>query len=200
MNKAAILKLAGFILVPFLVMLIATYFLYPYLNEGKYEEIVQSNQDDFGQPLGLEDSAMFFNAQDTLIALTSTDSLDTDSITIVDSLTVDEWKQLKDDSAKNLAEIVSMQMLIDSLQIANKKLQEEKTLMLAEAETNSEDFIQKVKSLLNLEEEELSPILSKMSNEQLVRLYKSGGTIQREKILRSLNSDRAASLMSEIML
>lgn len=199
MNKAAILKLAGFILVPFLVMLIATYFLYPYLNEGKYEEIVQSNQDEFGQPLGLEDTTMF-NAQDTLIALTSTDSLVTDSITIVDSLTVNEWKQLKEESAKNLAEIVSMQMLIDSLQIANKKLEEEKTLMLAEAETNSEDFLQKVKSLLNLEEDELSPILSKMSNEQLVRLYKSGGTIQREKILRSLNSDRAASLMSEIML
>ena len=46
----------------------------------------------------------------------------------------------------------------------------------------------------------MAPILEKMTKEQLVQLYREAGNTQREKILRALNSDRAAQLITEIML
>jgi Mg/Co/Ni transporter MgtE len=65
---------------------------------------------------------------------------------------------------------------------------------------NNEAFKDRVKSLLNLEEDELAPILEKMTSNQLVRLYTEAGNTQREKILRALNSERAARLITEVML
>jgi len=63
-----------------------------------------------------------------------------------------------------------------------------------------EDFSDRIKSLLNLDEEELAPIVDKMNRDQLVRLYQGGGSIQREKLLRALKPERAAELIQKIML
>jgi hypothetical protein len=57
----------------------------------------------------------------------------------------------------------------------------------------------RVNSLLNLDEEELGPIIREMSNEELIKLYRVGGNQQREKLLRSLPAARAARIMREIM-
>jgi hypothetical protein len=61
------------------------------------------------------------------------------------------------------------------------------------------EFRDNVKSLLNLDEEELAPIVRQMSTSQLLRLYRSGSNMQREKLLRSLTPSQAASLMREVM-
>ncbi len=64
---------------------------------------------------------------------------------------------------------------------------------------DKEEFAVRIKSLLNLEDDELSPILENLNTDQIVKLYYAGGTIQRQKILRALEAKKAAEIMTEIM-
>jgi Mg/Co/Ni transporter MgtE len=68
------------------------------------------------------------------------------------------------------------------------------------AEEPQEEFSERVKSLLNLDEEDLTPIASQMTQQELVKIYQTSSNLQREKLLRSLTPERAAKLMQEIML
>lgn len=198
MDKLFILKISGVLVVAFLLMLVAAFFLYPKLNSEKYEEVVTSfekNQED-GQMLTqtLEDSLL----------TKEQDSVAVDSMAR-DSLLVDEENKgdLISDPGFQTSNEIYMQGVIDSLNLVINDLKTEldalKKAQLAAEKNEVEDFSVRVKSLLNLDEDELGPILEKMSSEQLVRLYFGGGTIQREKILRALNADKAAKLMTEIM-
>ena len=45
MNKAVIIKIAGLITVPLLVMIVAMYFLYPYINKEDYQGLVQAQEE-----------------------------------------------------------------------------------------------------------------------------------------------------------
>ncbi len=72
--------------------------------------------------------------------------------------------------------------------------------LVADNGEHESQFSERVKSLLNLEEEELAPILKQLDDQQLLRLYDTAGNIQREKMLRSLAPGRAANLMQKIML
>lgn len=55
------------------------------------------------------------------------------------------------------------------------------------------------KSLATLDEEELGPILNRLSDAQLVQLYESTSNIRREKLLRSLDPGKAATLIRRVM-
>ena len=144
--------------------------------------------------------------------MTSQASSDIDTMTVVaDSMeTMDSLVVAVDTVDYNSPEFLkeenkNLHAFIDSLIIQIQTLKKEKAEIEEEepeevAGLTSEEFAQRIKSLLNLEEDDLAPILDKMTSEQLVRLYTGGGTIQREKILRSLSSDKAAKLMTEIML
>jgi len=94
--------------------------------------------------------------------------------------------------------------VIDSLYVRIDQLEQLVDSLQNPVEENNEldpaEFTERVKSLLNLEEDELGPILKNMTKGQIVRLYNGGGTIQRQKILRSMEADKAAELMTEIML
>ena len=192
MNKSVILKIAGLITVPLLVMIIAIFFLYPYLNKEEYQELVKEQEEKFES----EFDALSMNAQqDTLLTVASDSTLAADSMA-VDSLSTDELKIALDENSRLHQVVDSLVAEIEILKANQVKAVEAKDI----PELSKEEFAQRVKSLLNLEEDDLAPILERMTNEQLVRLYNGGGTIQREKILRSLNSDKAAKLMTEIML
>ncbi|MGN8226754.1 hypothetical protein [Gracilimonas sp. BCB1] len=192
MNKAVILKIAGLITVPLLVMIVAMYFLYPYINKEDYQELVQTQQ----EKLDSEFDALGIPAQgDSVIAVLS------DTTVVMDSVAIDTL--VNNELQLALEENTLLHKRVDSLIAEIEMLranQPEETGTEDIQELSKEEFAQRIKSLLNLEEDDLAPILEKMTNEQLVRLYNGGGTIQREKILRSLNSDKAAKLMTEIML
>jgi len=70
----------------------------------------------------------------------------------------------------------------------------------AAPEEDDEAIRQRVNSLLNLDEEEMMPIVSELSSEQLQTLYRVASNQQREKLLRSLPPNRAARLMQEVLL
>jgi len=55
------------------------------------------------------------------------------------------------------------------------------------------------KSLLNLDEDELGPILNRLSDAQLVKLYENSSNIRRAKLMRSLDPGKAALLLRRVM-
>ena len=55
------------------------------------------------------------------------------------------------------------------------------------------------KSLLRLDEEELQPILNRLSDSHLYKLYLATTGVQREKLLRSLEPAKSAVLLKRVM-
>ena len=193
MNKVAIVKIAGFLVVPILVMLVVIYFLYPLLNSDKYDMIVRTNG-------SMVDSAMI----DSLAQL---DSLaHADSLDIYKQLNIDN--KIAESEERWINKVDSLTRMIYVLNSRLEGLESAKQSEVAPQQASNssstamsdEAFKERVKSLLNLEEGDMAPILEKMTKEQLVQLYREAGNTQREKILRALNSDRAAQLITEIML
>jgi hypothetical protein len=197
MNKGAIVKIAGFLVVPIILMLVVVYLLYPMLNKDRYDLIVRTNGTMY-------DSVM-------VDSLARVDSLmRADSIAVADSLALVEAELLERANRMNFAtKIDSLERLVYVLsarleglaerEVPQQQANPQQQVASAE-ELEEETFQDRVKSLLNLEEDEMAPILDKMTGEQLVRLYREAGNTQREKILRALNSDRAARLITEVML
>ena len=197
MNKGAIVKIAGFLVVPIILMLVVVYLLYPMINKDRYDLIVRTNGTMY-------DSVM-------VDSLARVDSLmRADSIAVADSLAIIEAELLERAQKMNFAtKIDSLERLVYVLSARLEGLserevpqqQDNQQQQVASAEQLEEEaFKDRVKSLLNLEENEMAPILERMTSEQLVRLYREAGNTQREKILRALNSDRAARLITEVML
>lgn len=204
MNKAAILKIAGILIVPFILMMVGAFFLYPYLNEEKYDEI-KSNFDS-QQEEEFDNSLQASNSNRTernisTAALSDSAGVDMQGDLLSDSLQITgagiDIQKIQDNEIRLHGMIDSLYSVIDRMEIKIDSLQNP---VEQKRELDPAEFTERVKSLLNLEEEELSPILTKMTREQIVRLYNGAGTLQRQKILRSLSSDKAAELMTEIML
>lgn len=183
MNKTAIIKIVGFLVVPIIVMLVVIYLLYPLLNKERYDLIVETG----GM---MSDSTMV----DSLIVA--------DSLAQADSLmaAVEIEQPAAVDDTEWVSTVDSLERVIYVLSSRLEGLEKKEEVNTVQAKLQDEAFKDRVKSLLNLEEDELAPILDKMTNKQLVQLYSEAGNTQREKILRSLNSDRAARLITEIML
>jgi hypothetical protein len=195
MNKAAILKIVGFLVVPFLVLVVVLFFLYPYLKADTYQDIVEANQGEYGVPMTQADTT--FAAGDSLQMLP--DSLRMDSLQVPDSLNINSTEYLTSENELLHMKLDSLRIALRALKLDRDKKQEQLDA-IQNSELSSEEFLERVKSLYNLEKDELAPILDKMTGKQLVRLYKEGSSRQREKMLRSLNSDKAAKLLTEIML
>jgi len=200
MNNNAI-KVLAVILGPFLALLILIYFVYPHLNEEGYSQVV----DEFGGSEEFEPelyephphNATHQNLGPLPNQLELLMSEQHNLQVIIDSLQTEkeallgEIQELSDQRDAIVAQADDVQA-----QPVNENVQAEALM----ADAANEEFSERVKSLLNLDEEELAPIVRQLSNEQLVRLYNSAGNIQREKLLRSLSADRAAILMEKIML
>lgn len=214
MNKSALIKIAGILIGSFVVITVATFFLYPYINEENYEQI-QAERGERLPPEDLERSSdpdlsgnyysdgasaeEFAAGSDSVLAeVKSPEMMKIDSLIAVnDSLT----QQL--DSARislNNLENVLRASGADDRQLDEVRRGTGNVEFMVAAEVPREEFAERVKSLLNLDEEELTPIANQMTQQELVKIYSSSGNIQREKLLRSLSPERAAKLMKEIML
>ncbi|MCC5914337.1 MAG: hypothetical protein JJU46_08190 [Balneolaceae bacterium] len=192
------LKIVGIFFGVFLVVQIAVFIAYPYLNEDGFravqEQFEEANKDEgsFG------DDREFISGE--------FESLD------------DRIRSFYEKEEKLEGKLDSLMALNDELRSEIEELKQSNEEMASgsgdgadeaaaefvaaadEAPENREEFSERVKSLLNLDEEDLGPIVNQLSNDQLVQLYYGAGSIQREKLLRSLNSERAAEIMKKIML
>lgn len=186
MNTKKLLKIIGFILGPMIPLTIAVYFLFPYLNEDKYEQIAKT-----------EDHAGAFADEETMSAIGP------DFETIQEQVAafqkdnrhlqeiLDSVRTVNDSLKKELEELSAVRQQDEGKEnagaLADKKKEEE------------EEFKENIKSFLSLDDEDLAPIINQMSDAQLVRLYKGGNSLHRKKLLRTLESKRAAELMTEVM-
>jgi len=185
-----ILKILGYIFLPLLPMAVAVYFLFPYLNEEKHRKVAEKNSDEFviGDTTDVDVSAFTpVSQQEEPVEDIGKDYAKMES-------KVTEFKTKVNDLNATVDSVVAVNDSL-STQLAKRDSTEEK----APAEISDAEFSENVKSLLDLDVESLSPILNKMSDEQLVRIFKAGSGLQRKKLLRSLESDRAAKLMTEVL-
>lgn len=212
MDKSVILKIIGILIASFLVITLTIFFLFPYLNEEKHDQIQQERLHSSAEELSYadvdllpesnisgtgrfaylqqellrqkQDSRRWENRVDSVLAVQHSVEQERDSLFA-------ELEYLKEQIEEG-GEIVA-----GNRQDAGGNADVE---MVAAADEPTEEFSERVKSLLNLDEEELKPIANQMTQDELVRIYRNSGNIQREKLLRSLNPERAAKLMREIML
>jgi len=55
------------------------------------------------------------------------------------------------------------------------------------------------KSLLNLDVEEIAPIVNRLQDSDLIKVYKSASNMQREKLLRALAPEKASKILIQVM-
>lgn len=175
------MKTAGKFMGVFLVILIAMYFLYPYLNPQKKQDTTKNDRLDTTH---LTNNPFDYN-------LETSDSLKTqidDLKKTIDSLTsLRQEYQVKVDSLAQLASEMEVEPEDNNTSEPNDGV------------ASAEQFKDISRSLLELDEQELSPILDRLDNDELIGLYKSANNMQRSKMLRSLGSDKAAVILKEII-
>jgi preprotein translocase subunit YajC len=179
MNFKKIGLIAGGSLASFIAMIAVMYFLFPYINPEKKKEIQQDKPE---------------TEQESRFDLSNFSTKAVDSLNIkVQNLqqTVDSLKTLETDYVAQ----------IDSLEGQISLVQEEKEVIKTEVpeKITAKNLEDVSKSLLNLDEEELAPIVNLLEDKQLVGLYNSASNMQRAKLLRSLKPDKAATILKKVM-
>lgn len=212
MDKSVLLKITGILIASFLAITLVTFFLFPYLNEQKYEQIhterLQSSVDeqvftdvDLMPESNISGTGRFAYLQQELLRQKQENQRWENSVDSVLAIqySVEQERDSLFTELENLKEKIEQGggLIAGNRQDADSGDDVE---MVAAADEPTEEFSERVKSLLNLDEEELKPIANQMTQDELVRIYRHSGNIQREKLLRSLNAERAAKLMREIML
>lgn len=170
----------------FVAMLVLLWFAYPWLNPDAVDA---------------EDDSAFVHA-----------GAETEETILLDGQAVDE-RDRTFTKAEQIERELRFLGQIDSLKRQNQELSEQirqlESELAAEAEEERSDtvameasheaFQERIKSLLNLDERQMGPILERLSRDQLIRIYNEAGNMQREKILRALSTDRSVELISEVM-
>ncbi len=88
--------------------------------------------------------------------------------------------------------------VIDSLAVVASSIHLQ-MVVEQEQRINAEGILEAASSLLELNDDVLSKILIRLEDQQLVELYHAAGRIQRGKLLRSLDPDRAAKLLKQVI-
>ncbi|SHG14871.1 hypothetical protein SAMN05443144_12030 [Fodinibius roseus] len=194
MNTKKLLKILGFIIGPLIPLTIAMYFLFPYLNEEKYEEIAKT--DDYADVIADDEmidaiGADFETIKEQVVAFRK------DNRNL--QMTLDSLRMVNDSLKKALASTKSEMEKLSGTQGQNEDPETEAALAETTREEEEEEFKENIKSFLSLDDENLAPIINQLSDDQLVRLYKGGSSLHRKKLLRTLESKRAAQLMTEVM-
>lgn len=201
MNRVGLLKGTGLLVGSMVLMMVGVYFLYPHLNEEGYREAISESPEAEPAPEGGDRDYIGMEFEDLTVQIEELRNEERRLLDMVDSLT-----DLNSELTAGLDEAqTEVDAQSEAAAGADPGGEPGEAGLFADSGGGDEDISdsglsERVKSLLNLDEGELAPIINQMTNDQLILLYRSGGTIQREKLLRSLNPERAAELISEVML
>ena len=186
------------LIVPPLVMIPAMFFLYPYLQSEKHESVVEQVRDEWG----LEEEAsnasvspldrMKSIREEELQGLAETTEAYKRIQVELESL---QKKYINKDQ-KHISITDSLEEEIAKLNQVIKKMEDDSSLNTVTNVGVGDLFAERAKSLFNLEDEELTPIINKMNDDLLLQLYDVGSTMQRQKLLRCLPSDKAAKILT----
>ena len=182
--------IAGIFVVSFLVIVVALYLLYPTINPDAIAEIEAAKE----QP---EFSVESYNPND--FSPEAVTRLRRQVIDLQDSVRV-----LNNREARYLANIDSLSVQVAELlnrPIPDPVSRPNQNEQAEDAEkAKSDERIQEIaKTLLSLDEEELTPIANLMTDSELAELYSSATKGQREKLLRVLEPEKAAKILKKVM-
>lgn len=158
----------GLFIISFLLMMVASFFIYPVFNAEEaariYEQINVVER--------LREEVDSYEEEDTLI---------------IDPLTVLE---------------TSYEKKIDSLYVLMDEIRADYEEQLA-AQQNiglTQDLEDATRALLNLDERSIGPIVNMLEDDQLIKLYKAGSNIQRERLLEALDPEKASDILRQVIL
>ncbi|SMO59385.1 hypothetical protein [Fodinibius sediminis] len=174
MNLKSTLYTSFGVFVSFLVIMVAVYFLMPYINPEKGKSAENNNFQQTFTPIERNISAV-----DSLQNMT------------------DSLRQVIETYRKEETEY---QGIIDSLNSRLASSEEQNDTLKARIPRVAAENIEEVsKSLLTLDEDQLTPIVNILKDDQLISLYNSASRMQRSKLLRSLEPEKAANILKQIM-
>lgn len=169
---------AGAFVGSFLVILIAVYFLFPYLNPEKVASVQKSSPET-------SHTNTFDPGKYNLQAV--------DSLNQQVTLLQGRLDSLQDS-------VVYKQQLIDSLKLELEAAARPITEPAAQKIIDDVPAMEEAtKPLLSLDEDVLAPIVDLLEEHQLISLYQKGSGRQREKLLRSLKPEKAARILKKVM-
>lgn len=172
--------IAGGSVLSLIVLVMITYVIYPYIHPEEVQE-VRAEADS-------NSAAGFFYPE-----MYNPEKIDSLNIRL-------SGLQLVIDSLNG--DINNYQSVIDSLSTQITSLKEYKAQN--KAQITDPDIIKieletVAKSLLNLDVDALAPIVNLLEDNQLIKLYSKAGTLEKEKLLRSLKPEKAARILKEVM-
>ena len=186
------LKIVGIIIGSFVGVFALIFYAYPYINKEIFQEMKQDGvSENYLESAWIAGGEVTGEELENI--LNELEKLKSENSALESA--VDSLMLLNEDLRLEISEWENMEDFMPVAQSPTDVVQQGSTMYM-----DDEEFGDRVKSLLNLDEDELAPIVNEMDDGQLIRLYRAGGTIQREKLLRSLSPRRAAKLMSEVML
>ncbi|MEX0779598.1 MAG: hypothetical protein WD491_06510 [Balneolales bacterium] len=94
------------------------------------------------------------------------------------------------------------EMKIDSLHDVIEEMEAHYKQELAEKKEVelSKEMEDVTRALLNLDDRVVSPIVNQLDDDQLIKLYRAGSNMQRERLISALDPDRASSILRKVIL
>lgn len=186
------------LIVPPLVMIPAMFFLYPYLQSEKHESVVEQVRAEWG--LEEEASTASVSPLDRMKSIREEElqglAETTEAYKRIQVELESLQKKYINKDQKHISITDSLEEEIAKLNQVIKKMEDDSSLNTVTNVGVGDLFAERAKSLFNLEDEELTPIINKMNDDLLLQLYDVGSTMQRQKLLRCLPSDRAAKIVT----
>ena len=186
------------LIVPPLVMIPAMFFLYPYLQSEKHESVVEQVRAEWG--LEEEASTASVSPLDRMKSIREEElqglAETTEAYKRIQVELESLQKKYINKDQKHISITDSLEEEIAKLNQVIKKMEDDSSLNTVTNVGVGDLFAERAKSLFNLEDEELTPIINKMNDDLLLQLYDVGSTMQRQKLLRCLPSDKAAKILT----
>jgi len=186
---------AGILTGSFLVILVIMYMLYPVLNPEEAEKVESNIQKEQVENRILKNTEAEYTENIQKAGIAS----DTRSSETGDSLSVHRTDTNLQDELSKMEKSYSVK--IDSLQKVIENLKNEHELELKEVRNvQSEEQVQETtKTLLNMDEDVLAPIVNQLEEPILIKLYKTASGMQKQKLLQALEPEKASRILKLVM-
>jgi len=171
----------------FLILLVLMFFMYPVVNPEAAideEEPVTMNETEKEKPV----EAGIINMNSEVIP---------DSVSQTPGNS--EGIQAREEPVKKMTGIYEVK--IDSLKQVIEKLKEEHESEIAKLKSVKQDerLVETAKTLLSMDEEDLAPIVNSLEDNELLKLYEHSAGMQRQKLLRTLDPQKASEILKTVM-
>lgn len=209
MDTKQIAIYGGGFLGSFLVLLGIMYMIYPYLHPEKVEEVQSDYSALSGSRFDTEryspEAVDALNQQITSLQETidSLNSRKNKYVSTIDSLqlVVNEITDSLEETSASRASLAETAPGESADPESGSAIgsRDPATIREEVSKADEEELQEISKSLLRLDEDALAPIVNLLGDDQLISIYKSGSSLQRQKLLQSLEPKKAAEILKKVM-